>query len=540
MQSAMACEICGAPIPDDAPDGCCPKCMLGLALPPAHPEEETDKVNRTEEGAPGSRPFPPLDTGARIGDYELLEEIGRGGMGVVYRARQISLQREVALKMVGAGRLASDAELRQFEAEAEIAAGLDHPNIVSVHNVDAFQGQCFFTMQYIAGRNLAELTKSRPVAVREAARFIHQVALAVAHAHRHHVLHRDLKPSNVLVDSTGNARVTDFGLAKHFAADGDITATGRLVGTPSYMSPEQAGAPHTAIGPATDIYSTGALLYHLLTGRPPFQADTPMDTLVRVREHDPVLPRVYNSDIPRNLEMICMKCLEKRPRHRYSTARALARDLRRFLQGESVSLSSVKLFDRLVQALERGHYDVEMRSWGTMCLWFAVIVAVAHVVTFAQRYILDVIHTRDPPPHALTWFAAIRAWEFLGIIAVMWLHRRDCYPPRSLPSRQIWALWTGYLGGSVVLAFAGACLAPAGAYDPLTLYPQLAVLSAMGFVVMGSSYWGGCYLIATVLALAALVFPLPGMLPWAPLAFGLAWGGSLFALGRHLRAVTGA
>jgi serine/threonine-protein kinase len=428
---------------------------------------------------------------------------------------------------------------------------------VAVHEVGDYQGQFFFTMQYVAGRSLSELLKARQVSAREAARYIHQVALAVAHAHRHNVLHRDLKPSNVLVDSTGQARVTDFGLAKLLTVDSEITASGQILGTPSYMSPEQAGARQSQIGPGADIYSIGALLYHLLTGRPPFQADTPMETLTQVREHDPVLPRVYQSDIPRNLEMICMKCLEKRSKHRYPTARALARDLRRFLEGESVSLASVKLFDRLVQALERGHYDVEMRSWGTMCQWFAAIVASAHVLIFIQRIFLDLNSTpgplfiqeifldlnstRDPPPHALPWFTATRAWEFLCLVDVMWLHRRDCYPPRSLPSRQIWALWAGYLGGSVVLAYAGVSMSdPTITYEPFTLYPQLAVLSGMGFFVMGSSYWGGCHLIAVFLMALALVFLIPGMLAWAPLAFGLAWGASLFALGRHLRTVTGA
>ena len=533
MQFATTCNVCGRSIPEDAPDGCCPACMLGAALAPEGQESVAATVVPADPPPAHPRSPYPFDAGNCVGDYEILDEIGRGGMGVVYRAHQVSLNRVVALKIIGAGRLASEAEVTRFQIEAETAARLDHPNVVAVHEVADHQGQCFFTMQYVPGRNLSDLMKSRTVSVREAARYIHEVALAIAHAHRHNVLHRDLKPSNVLIDAAGHARVTDFGLAKHLADDSEITVSGQILGTPSYMSPEQAGARQSQVGPATDIYSTGALLYHLLTGRPPFQGDTPMETMVQVREHDPVLPRVYNPEIPRNLEMICMKCLEKRPKHRYPAARALARDLHRFLEGEAVSLSSVKLFDRLVQALERGHYDVEMRSWGTMCMRFAVIVVTAHVLIFVQT------QTRGPPPHSLAWVAGTRAWEFLGIMAVMWFHRRDCYPPRSLPSRQIWALWAAYLGGSVVLAFAGMCMTPAEPYDPLTLYPQLAVLSGLGFLVMGSSYWGGCYLIGASLMALALVFLLPGMLAWAPLIFGFTWGASLLALGRRLRMVAG-
>ena len=271
-----------------------------------------------------------------LGDYELLEEIARGGMGVVYKARQISLNRIVAVKMILAGLLATKADHDRFHAEAQAAALLDHPNIVPIFEVGEYEGQHYFSMGYVDGRSLATRLVEGPLAPREAAELAATVAGAVEYAHRQGVIHRDIKPSNILIDCKGRPRVTDFGLAKQVGSGSDLTAEGQVLGTPSYMPPEQAAGQVNAIGPAADVYSLGALLYAMLAGRPPFQAATPLETLRQVIESEPVVLRQLNPGVPRNLETIVLKCLEKAIPRRYATAQALAEDLRRYLDGRPI------------------------------------------------------------------------------------------------------------------------------------------------------------------------------------------------------------
>ena len=269
-----------------------------------------------------------------FGPYELLREIGRGGMGVVYEARQKGLERSVAVKMILASHLASPELVRRFQAEAKAAARLRHSNIVHIHDVGQLYGQDFFAMEYIDGQSLAERIAQGPVDVHTTVRLAATVARAVEHLHQQGIVHRDLKPSNILLDSDGQPYVTDFGLAKVFVGNSDRTATGVIAGTPSYMAPEQASGRRAEIGPATDVYSLGAILYELLTGVPPFRAETPLDTLMEVLGGDPATPRTLNAHVPRGLELICLKCLAKEPRERYPTAAALADDLDRFARGE--------------------------------------------------------------------------------------------------------------------------------------------------------------------------------------------------------------
>ena len=340
----------------------------------------------------------------------------------------------------------------------------------------------------------------------------------MAHAHERGVLHRDLKPSNVLIDSQDQPRVMDFGLSKQLESDADITLSGQLLGTPPYMSPEQAGAPGMEVGPASDVYALGAVLYELLTGQPPFRAATPLETLRQVRECDPRLPRTLNSQVPRDLEMICLKCLEKDPRHRYGDARSLAEDLGRYLAGESISLSSVSLFERLARTLERGSLDAEFQTWQRILRHFAWIVLLAHTLLF----FLELQWWRIP------WqaFAAIRATEYVAMSAVLWCFRSTWYPPRGSAARQLLALWLAYITGSAVLHM----IHP---FEGSTLYPQYAVLASLGFIMMGSSYWGYCYMIGGGFLLLALIMSATPVV--APLAFGAAWSISLLALARHLR-----
>ncbi len=271
-----------------------------------------------------------------LGDYELLAEIARGGMGVVYKARQISLNRIVAVKMILAGQLATQADHDRFHAESQAAAVLDHPNIVPIFEVGEHEGQHYFSMGYVDGPSLSARLAKGPLAPKEAAALVATVAEAVEYAHRQGVIHRDIKPSNILIDSQGHPRVTDFGLAKRVDGGSDLTETGQILGSPSYMPPEQACGHVRAIGPASNVYALGAVLYAVLTGRPPFQAATSFETLKQVIEREPVPLRQLNAVVPRDLETIVLKCLEKSVPRRYASAQALAEDLRRYLQGRPI------------------------------------------------------------------------------------------------------------------------------------------------------------------------------------------------------------
>jgi len=284
----------------------------------------------------------------RFADFELLGEIGRGGMGVIYRARQISLDRIVAVKTIIAGRLASAEEIRRFEREARLAANLRHPNIVTIHGVGEHEGQSYFSMELVEGRSLSDKIRDRPLSPRKAARLVRAIADGISYAHREGVLHRDLKPSNILVEPSGRPKITDFGLAKRVVEDSELTATGAIIGTASYMSPEQASGKVKQVNESSDIYSLGAILYATLTGKPPFTGCTAAETLTRVVNGEVTPPRVENPQIPEELQAICLRCLEKDPRRRYGSARELKEDLERFLQ------------DRPILARPPGHME---RAW---------------------------------------------------------------------------------------------------------------------------------------------------------------------------------
>lgn len=347
------CPQCGTTLTAAAVEWLCPRCLLGQAATPPGAVESGLAPRWTASNASESTPAPLRSVLHHFGDYELIEEIARGGMGVVYRARQISLDRIVAVKMLQFGRLAAGDVLKRFRQEAEAIASLRHPNIVPIHEFGEHDGQPYFSMDLIEGGDLGVLVRDRALAGRHAAGLLRTIAEAVSYSHEHGILHRDLKPTNILLDGDGQPHLTDFGLAKFFelrrdesstsdtgrgeTSNGrDWTATGQVVGTPSYMSPEQAGGRRSAVGVVSDVYSLGAVLYFLVTGRAPFPADTLEEFLRLVHEAEPVSPRRLNVRLGPDLESICLKCLEKDPDRRYASARALGEDLDRFLRGEPI------------------------------------------------------------------------------------------------------------------------------------------------------------------------------------------------------------
>ena len=281
-----------------------------------------------------------------FGDYELIQEIARGGMGVVYKARQTKLNRIVALKMILSGQLASSEDVQRFYVEAEAAASLEHPGIVPIHEIGEHDDQHFFSMGFIEGDSLDAQVKNGPLPPREAATVLRQIAEAIRYAHERGVIHRDLKPANILIDAGGQPKVTDFGLAKKTEGNSEMTGTGQILGTPGYMPPEQARGDIDNIGPAADTYALGAILYALLTGRPPFQSTTVMETLVAVLEQEPVAPRQLNPGLDPDLETICLKCLQKDIKRRYATTGALVDELDRYLNDEPIQARPIGQLER--------------------------------------------------------------------------------------------------------------------------------------------------------------------------------------------------
>jgi hypothetical protein len=326
-------------------------------LPTDTPARELLQADAPFTTMPTDGSFVPPPAAALLGGptvpgYQILGELGRGGMAVVYKARHLRLDRVVALKMIRAGGHAGQDELARFRTEAEAVARLRHPGVVQVYDFGDHEGLPYMALEYCEGGSLAAKLNGTPLPPMQAAALVEQVARAVDAAHRRQVVHRDLKPANVLLAEDGSPKVTDFGLAKKLDAAGQ-TATGVIMGTPSYMAPEQAGGNTRAVGTTTDIYALGAILYELLTGRPPFKAATVTDTLLQVLHQEPVLPRQLQQGLPRDLETICLKCLEKDPRRRYSTAEALGQDLDCFLQGRQISARPASLMDRTVKWVQR-------------------------------------------------------------------------------------------------------------------------------------------------------------------------------------------
>ncbi len=509
---------------------------------PAEPLHES-RVNPT----PARREPRPPTFPHRAGDFELHEEIGRGGMGVVYRATQLSLNRVVALKMILPGRLASATDLSRFRAEAEAAAKLKHPHVVSVHEVGELDSQPFFIMPLIAGTTLAKQLADGPLPARESAELLIPICRAVAAAHRHGILHRDLKPSNILIDHEGRPYVTDFGLAKRLhahqhdapasgrssdamshslarRADADsitqLTATGAILGTPSYMAPEQAAGQRGEVGPAGDVYSLGAILFSMLTGRPPFQAASPVDTILQVLEQDPIPPRVLNPNADPDLELIALKCLQKPSDLRYPTADALADDLQAFLAHEPISARSGHFSQILSRAFRETHHAVVLQNWGLLWMWHAAVVFAMSVLT--NVLLLCDVKSRWVYPGL--WVVLLGIWA-----ACFWSLRRRA-GPITFVERQIAHTWAGSMIASTGLYVVEWALG----LDVLSLSPVLGLISGMVFLVKAAILSGRFYIQAVAMFLTGIVMALMPLWPIPDLQitlFGVVSGLSFFLPG---------
>jgi serine/threonine protein kinase len=349
------CRKCGAKIFSDAPEGLCTGCVLETALgilpdtvaggdSSAEASAKADGLGQFDKPERATKSERVAEMLGELGDYELLEEVGRGGQGVVFR--QKSLNRTVALKVISLGQWASKAHLKRFRLEAEAAARLEHPGIVPIHEVGERDGQCYFSMKFVEGGQLDEVVKHTPISIRHAVALIAQVARTVHYAHKHGILHRDIKPGNILLDAKSEPHLTDFGLARLVESESTVTRTLEVLGTPSYMAPEQAVGNNAAVNSATDVYGLGAVLYQLVTGQPPFAGGTTYETIKLLLDTEPRPPRLLNPKIDRDLSTICLKCLEKDPKRRYSSALALAEDLQRWLKHQPIQARRTGIFSR--------------------------------------------------------------------------------------------------------------------------------------------------------------------------------------------------
>lgn len=435
-----------------------------------------------------------LELPCRFGDYELLEELGRGGMGVVYRARQIGLDREVAVKMTLRGELSSVEDRKRFRAEAEAAARLDHTGIVPVHEVGELEGRPYFSMKYIRGPTLSQMLANGPLPPHEAARILTAVARAIHFAHKNGVLHRDLKPSNILIDEDGQPHLTDFGLAKQIADAASITKSGAVLGTPAYMAPEQAGGARGEVSPASDVYSLGAILYHMLTGRPPFQAASPVDTVLMVLEQDPAPPRVVNAKADRDLEMIALRCLQKPPDLRYESAESLSGDLDAYLEDRPIAARSGRFLQVLSRLFRETHHATVLENWGLLWMWHSLVVLIACSLTNVL-YLLE-LHERW---HYVTlWTAGLGAWA-----AVFWALRRRVGPV-TFVERQIAHVWAAAMVAIGLLFF----VETAFGWGELELAPVLGLITGMMFFIKAGILSGSFYIQAAALFCTAFVMAL--------------------------------
>ncbi|SIO29255.1 Serine/threonine protein kinase [Singulisphaera sp. GP187] len=479
------------------------------------------------------RPTPSAGVGwPAVAGYEIRGELGRGGMGVVYKAVEVRLRRVVALKMIIAGPHAGPVQLARFRVEAESAARLQHPNIVQIYAVGEQEGRPFVALEYVDGGTLQQTLDGRPHPPDDSARLVATLAGALHAAHRRDIIHRDIKPANILLTSDGIPKVADFGLAKLLddanGADAStaLTHTGALLGTPSSMAPEQADGRLRDIGPATDVHALGVILYELLTGRSPFQGSAPLEILEQVRSLAPVPPRRLRPTLPHELEVICLKCLEKEPGRRYAGADALAEDLRRYLGGEPILARDSNVIERLTGALRRGPHAKEFQLWTNVMFAVIPLGMIPHLIVFV---------TAVTAPGYLRAAFIIPWFVFVTLCGgLFWLNRTRLRSPTTPAVRQVAAMLVGHGVASCALPLTCRLLGlTARPEDELRLYPFLALLVGQFYFSMGGSYWGGFYLAGLGFVLLAPLMAIG--LRFAPLEFAILFAVSQLAIGFHLQ-----
>jgi serine/threonine-protein kinase len=450
----------------------------------------------------------------QLRDYELIEELGRGGMGVVFRARQISLGREVAIKLLARGSLANQDELARFKTEALAAASLEHSGIVKVFEVGEESGFAFYSMQLVRGTTLADRLCQGVLPLRDAATLLAKVARAVDAAHAKGVLHRDLKPANILLDARGEPHVSDFGLAKRFNVEEEsLTKTGMTVGTPLYMSPEQAaGQRGNQVGPASDVYSLGAILYHALVGQAPLTGKSPVEVLQKVIEQEPIRPRSIRTAIDRDLEMIVIRCLQKPADLRYATAGELANDLEAYLKDEPVAARSGHFWQVISRVFRDTHHAPVLEHWGLLWMWHAVVLLIACTLTWWMR--LQNVDSRLA--YAGVWTLGLSMWA-----AVFWALRRR-QGPVTFVERQIAHVWgSSMLGITMLFPLEWWLGLPVLALAPLVSV-HLAIVFLLKGAILSGVFYGQCVALLITAVLMAY-FPSVAHLIFGVIAAGCFW-----------------
>lgn len=464
--------------------------------------------------------FAGLELPFELGDYTLEQEIGRGGMGIVYEAIRKSDNEVVAIKMILKGDFATKVEKERFRAEAEAARRLNHPNIVPIYEIGEHEGLPYFCMKIIRGQTLSEKLVRGPMLPRKAAEIMASISDAIKYAHEQGVLHRDLKPSNIILDQKGIPHLADFGLAKAITgqAGASLTRTGAILGTPAYMSPEQATGSRGNVGITSDIYSLGAILYHMLTGRAPFLGVTPVETVLMVIEQSPIPLRTLNHRVDRNLEMVTLRCLQKPQDLRYQSASNLRDDLKAFLEGRSVSAREGRFVQIVSNVFRETHHAEILENWGLLWMWHSLVLLVASLLTYAFHEYLD--FRQYQWPYVLMWTVGVGVWAI-----VFWMLRRRMGPV-TFVERQMAHVWASAMGLVIFLFPIEASLG----LEVLKLAPMLALIAAMVFLVKAGILSGQFYIHSGVMFLTAIAMML--IPQYDMIIFGFASCGCFFHAGR--------
>ena len=455
--------------------------------------------------------------GQTVGPYEIEAELARGGMGVVYRAKQQGLDRPVALKLISTGRLAGHEERQRFRIEAEATAGLQHPCIIPIHEVGSCEGHEYFSMPLIEGTTLQRHVAADRLSEEQAVCIVLQITEAVAYAHEAGIIHRDLKPDNILINQNGHPLLTDFGLAKWHGDDATLTRTGQVLGSPHYMSPEQASG---VVEPteATDIYSLGAILYALLTGTSPHPGDSMAEVLRSVLQDEPRRPRVIRKEVSIEIEQICLKAISHEATDRYSSANEFASDLRRFLNGDPTLAASDGLIDRVARELRRDQHQRYFRKWGTSLATIGAIIFASHLGMF-------LLNQWQHPSWLSFWLPRGVMLSLIGIVILY--ARGGSLLPRSSAERPVYSIWIGYL---LTLATLNV-LSELSDTNPYQMFMIASALSGFGFLAMSGHVWGGSAIYGIVFLLVAITSYFAP--PYSPILLGFTWLISMSSLAIH-------